>query len=67
MVFKPTLVIDGEVAGTWRRVQRPSQIRVEVTPFRSLPHGRWREVDRAAAAYGRFVGAEVEVVRLEAP
>ncbi|MGW5238965.1 winged helix DNA-binding domain-containing protein [Monashia sp. NPDC004114] len=63
MVFKPTLVIDGEVAGTWRRVQRPSQVRVEVSPFRTLPERRWRDVDRAAAAYGRFLGTDVEVVR----
>jgi hypothetical protein len=66
MVFKPTLVIDGEVAGTWRRrVPRPSQVRVEVTPFGPLAERRWREVDGAAAAYGRFLGAEVEVVRVE--
>ena len=63
MVFKPTLVVDGEVAGTWRREQRTAQVVVEVSPFVALGGGRWRDVDRAATAYGRFLGREVEVVR----
>lgn len=63
MVFKPTLVIDGEVAGTWRREPRSRQMRLEVTPFTRLGATRWREVERAAAAYGRFIGSDVEVVR----
>jgi hypothetical protein len=63
MVFKPTLVVDGEVAGTWRREQRASRVLLEVTPFSPVGTGRWRDVERAAAAYGRFVGRDVEVVR----
>ncbi|NUO91750.1 MAG: winged helix DNA-binding domain-containing protein [Dermatophilaceae bacterium] len=65
MVFKPTLVIDGEVAGTWRRAQRSRQTVVEVTPFVPLGAARWRDVERAATAYGRFLGVDVEVVRLD--
>lgn len=63
MVFKPTLVVDGEVAGTWRREQRSGRVLLEVTPFRPLGAGRWRDVERAAAAYGRFLGCDVEVAR----
>ena len=64
MVFKPTLVIDGQVAGTWRRVQKRAHVVVEVTPFAELPARRWREVESAAAGYGAFLGTEAEVVRL---
>lgn len=64
MVFKPTLVIDGEVAGTWRREQRRTHVRVEVQPFTELSARRWREVDRAAAAYAAFLETEAEVVRV---
>ena len=63
MVFKPTLVVDGEVAGTWRREQRSRRVVLEVRPFVPLGAGRWRDVERAAAAYGRFLGRDVEVVR----
>ncbi|MEW1955775.1 winged helix DNA-binding domain-containing protein [Terrabacter sp. NPDC080008] len=65
MVFKPTLVVDGEVAGTWRRDQRRTHVRVEVQPFTRLSDRRWREVDRAAAAYAAFLETDVEVVRVE--
>ncbi|MFC7595103.1 winged helix DNA-binding domain-containing protein [Terrabacter sp. GCM10028922] len=65
MVFKPTLVVDGEVAGTWRREQRSDGVRLEVTPFAPLGTRRWRDVERAAAAYGRFLGHDVEIVRGE--
>ena len=65
MVFKPTLVVDGEVAGTWRRERRSSRVCVEVTPFRHLGAARWLDVERAAAAYGTFLGTPVDVVRGE--
>ncbi|MDN5789585.1 MAG: winged helix DNA-binding domain-containing protein [Micrococcales bacterium] len=60
MVFKPTLVIDGEVAGTWKRVPRRSHVTVEVSPFAPLPANRRRGLARAAAAYGHYLGREVE-------
>jgi hypothetical protein len=64
MVFTPTLVVDGEVAGTWRRQARSDRVLVHVTPFGPLTAARWREVETAATAYGRFVGQPVEVVRV---
>jgi hypothetical protein len=64
MVFSPTLVVDGEVAGTWRRQARGGRVLVQVSPFAPLTAARWREVETAATAYGRFVGQPVEVVRV---
>jgi hypothetical protein len=64
MVFTPTLVVDGEVAGTWRRQARAGRVLVQVRPFSRLTATRWREVETAATAYGRFVGEPVEVVRV---
>lgn len=64
MVFKPTLVVDGEVAGNWRRVQRRTHVCVEVQPFRELSARRWEGVERAAAAYAAFAGTEARVVRV---
>ncbi|GAA2742264.1 winged helix DNA-binding domain-containing protein [Terrabacter aerolatus] len=66
MVFKPTIVVDGEVTGTWRRVQGRDRVQLEVTPFADLPARRWREVEQAAARYGTFLDAEVEVVPVAA-
>lgn len=63
MVFRPTLVVDGEVRGTWRRQVSGGRVRLEVTPFGPLPDATWRGVQSAAAAYGTFVGQPVELVR----
>lgn len=64
MVFKPTLVVDGAVAGTWRRVRKRAHVVLEVSPFADLSARRWREVETTAAAYGTFLGTEAEVVRV---
>ncbi|MEO6998119.1 MAG: winged helix DNA-binding domain-containing protein [Terracoccus sp.] len=61
MVFSPTLVVDGEVVGTWKRVARSTHVAVEVTPFVKLAASRLRQLEDAAAAYGRFLGRDVEV------
>jgi hypothetical protein len=63
MAFAPTLVVDGEVAGVWRRQARGARVLVQVTPFAPLTAARWHDVEMAATAYGRFVGQPVEVVR----
>src|SRR5690606_14708750 len=36
MVFQPTLVVDGEVAGIWKRQERKDGVVVEVTTFTPL-------------------------------
>jgi hypothetical protein len=60
-VFSPAVVVDGRVAGTWRRTVKRAAVLVEATPF-----ARWTKADRAAvtAAAGRyaaFVGLPLEL------
>ena len=66
MLFQPTLVIDGEVAGLWRRREARSRVIVEVEPFTALSTSRWREVERAVAAYGRYLGRDVDALAVGA-
>ena len=61
LVFQPTLVIDGEVAGIWKRKDSGARLRIEVEAFSALSATRRRELDRASAAYGTFLGRDVEV------
>lgn len=61
MVFQPTLVIDGEVAGTWKRREQRGRIRLEVSPFTRLTTTARRGLEASSAAYGRFVGRDVEL------
>jgi hypothetical protein len=62
MVFQPSVVIDGEVAGLWRRRQTTSTTHLEVELFKPASDARWAAIESAAAAYGRFLGRPVEVV-----
>ncbi|WP_323101521.1 winged helix DNA-binding domain-containing protein [Intrasporangium sp. YIM S08009] len=66
MVFKPTLVVDGEVAGTWRRAASGRRTMLDVSPFVPLNGVTRRGLEQAAAGYERFLGTDVEV-RLLAP
>ncbi|MDC5697881.1 winged helix DNA-binding domain-containing protein [Intrasporangium calvum] len=61
MVFQPTLVIDGEVAGTWKRQESASGVRVEVSPFSPLTTTARRGLEASSAAYGQFLGRAVEL------
>lgn len=58
-VFKPTIVKDGRVVGTWRRVHKAKNTIVEAEPFSKLGADAARAFAEAAASYGRFLGVTV--------
>ncbi len=60
-VFKPTVVVDGRVAGTWSRKVRSAHVEVVVGPFRTLRRAAQRGLERAAGAYGEYLGLEARV------
>ena len=60
-VFKPTVVVDGRVAGTWSRKVRAVHVDVVVAPFGRIPAATRRALDGAAAAYGEYLGLEARV------
>ena len=57
-MFSPTLIIDGRVAGTWKRTLRRNQVDVAVRPFRTIGAAEKRGLIEAADEYGRFVQRE---------
>ena len=60
-MFLGTVVVGGLVVGTWNRKTTTKRTVVTVTPFGSLSATRRREIERAAAAYGRHLGSPAEV------
>jgi hypothetical protein len=54
----PTLVIDGVVAGLWRRAKRGKQVQIEVDPVRRLTVAERRELEAEAERIGAFLGVE---------
>lgn len=65
-VFRPMLVLEGRVLGTWSRRLERGRATVTLTPFVRLGAARRRAVERAAGGLGRFLGAPVRV-ELAAP
>lgn len=60
-MFLSTLVIDGRVAGTWKRTLKKKTVAVAVTPFAALRKKDRPALDLAAERYGRFLGLLVEL------
>jgi hypothetical protein len=56
LLATPRVVVGGRVLGGWRRVLEPTRVHVEVNALRRLSKSEHDGVERAAAAYGRFLG-----------
>lgn len=55
------IIIDGRIAGTWRRNVTKSAVRIELNPFRVLSDGERAAVGQAAERFGEFFGKTSEV------
>ena len=60
-MFLPTIVADGEVVGTWRRIVNAREIVVDTMPFGPLPGPFRVGLIEAARAYGAFLGMPVRL------
>ena len=60
-IFKPIIVVDGRVAGIWKRTQRKTKVMVEFKPFTSLSPAQMEAAIIAAESYGRFLGLPVKI------
>jgi hypothetical protein len=59
----PVLLVDGRVAGTWRRRQRGKRMEIGVEPFRRLSRGERVALAEEAARVARTYGADAELVQ----
>jgi hypothetical protein len=55
-VFRPTIVHDGRVIGTWSAVAGKQSVRVNVVGFAPLTKTQQRSLESAAASYAAFLG-----------
>jgi hypothetical protein len=60
-IFHPTVVVDGQVVGVWKRALKKDGLAIALSPFRKLKRPESRAVAEAAERYGRFLGAPVEL------
>jgi len=59
--FQHALVINGQVAGTWKPVRKASGLTVDVIPLRRLTGPERRALAETTARYGRFLAVPVSL------
>ena len=59
--FQHALLVGGQVAGTWRTIQRPKGLVVDVRPLRRLTLLERRRLAQAVTRYRRFLGVPVSL------
>jgi len=58
-MFLPTIVIDGQVVGTWKKQYKKNGIAINLNPFRKLSKDNLESISKAADRYGRFLGMKI--------
>jgi len=59
VVFNSTIVIGGQVVGSWRRTFKRGSVVIELAPFARLTAAEAEAVTAAAQRYGEFLGMPV--------
>lgn len=62
-IFKPIIVIDGRVVGTWKRTFKKDRVAIALQPFNALSEAEARAVAAAAERYGTFVNLPVALLK----
>ncbi len=60
-LFNACIVIDGRIAGTWKRSLGPTTVVIEFSPFRPLLNKELKTLAALARRYGDFMGLPVQV------
>ncbi len=60
-VFQPTVVIDGQVVGVWKRTLKKASVRIDVAPFAAVGEDAVDGIVAAAARYSHFIGQPVNL------
>src|SRR5262249_55350852 len=58
-IFNPTIVVDGQVVGTWKRTLKKDTLAISTSPFTELKRAESLAIAEAANRYGKFLGASV--------
>jgi hypothetical protein len=61
-VFRPMVVLDGRIEGSWRREVKGKTVTVAATLFRTATRAHRRALEAEAARYGEFLGCSAQLV-----
>jgi len=66
-LFRPVIVVNGQVTGIWKRTIEKARVLVEPELFKEPDHATWRLIEEAAMQFGRFLGKEIEMKHRDWP
>lgn len=61
-IFKPVIVLNGNVVGTWSRELKKHQVYLTTHFFRQLTSSEWKSLEHAAQKYGVFLRREMKLL-----
>ncbi len=61
-ILNPVVVIDGHVAGTWRRTIKKETVEIELKPFTKFNGSELKSINKTAKNYGAFLAADVKIM-----
>jgi hypothetical protein len=61
-IFNPIIVVNGQVAGTWKRTIKKDTVTLDVKPLTPLSEAHRKALATKANRYGQFVGMEPKLV-----
>ncbi len=60
-MLAPTMVVGGQVQGTWKRVIKKKGVAIALRPFTAPPAAHLQAMNAPAARYGNFLGTEASL------
>ena len=55
-IFNPTIVIDGRIVGTWKRMVKKKTVEIALDPFHPLSRAELDAIHVSAAEFGTYLG-----------
>jgi hypothetical protein len=59
-IFYPVILVDGQVAGVWKRTSKKNKVEIETRFFTSISQSEKELVVNEIESFGRFLGKEVK-------
>jgi hypothetical protein len=60
IVFNRMLIVDGQIAGTWKRTLDKNKVSFQIEPFSTIPKSKQAAVNKAIERFSSFVGKSIE-------
>jgi hypothetical protein len=61
-MLSPVIVINGKVAGIWKRVIKKDKVRIEIVPFRQLNKSEIKSINTSITHYTKFLDKSLEEI-----